>query len=218
MGDAVQKRSSAGEKPKRVKLTRAEKAKRIKEALFNAAAQVVGEVGYLNAMILMITSKAEVANGTFYNYFESRQDLFDQLLPELGREMLTFIGDRSREGTDEVDLERKRLLGFFGFLRKHPEFYRILYEAEVFAPAAFDQHTDLVQKRYVGVLKRALRAGEIVGYEARDLDIIALILMGARQYLAMRYGPQTGGGGELPDWAVETYTKFVAGGLRAIAE
>lgn len=208
-------RKVRGKKPK---LTRAQKAEQIKAALFEAAVKVVGEHGYLNAMIVMITSQANVANGTFYNYFETRQDLFDQLLPRLGREMLTFIGDRSRDGADEFEREQQRLLAFFEYLRERPEFYRILYEAEVFAPAAFEEHTRLVQDRYVHLLERALKAGDICGYAPRELEAIVLILMGARYYMAMRYGPQDGGGGRLPDAVVRTYSKFIAGGLRALQE
>ncbi|HKT72053.1 MAG TPA: TetR/AcrR family transcriptional regulator [Steroidobacteraceae bacterium] len=203
---------------KKPKLTRAQKAERIKSALFEAAAKAVGAHGYLNAMIQKITSQADVANGTFYNYFETRQELFDQLLPHLGREMLTFIGDRSRDGAGEFERERKRLLAFFEFLRERPEFYRILYEAEVFAPAAFEEHEKLVQKRYLRLLERALEAGEITGYTPRELEAVVLILMGARHYMAMRYGPHNGRDGKLPDYVIKAYSKFIARGLRAAQE
>lgn len=139
MEPALRKKRNAATPPtlkraaKKPKLTRAEKADMIRNDLFHAAAEVVGEHGYLNAMILMITQKARVANGTFYNYFESRQDLFDQLLPGLGREMLQFIAERSATGADEFEREVQRFAAFFDYLDKYPEFYRILYEAEVFA-------------------------------------------------------------------------------------
>ena len=202
--------------PKR-KLTRAEKSEKIRNDLFHAAAKVVGEQGYLNAMILMITQEANVANGTFYNYFESRQDLFDQILPKLGREMLEFIADRSREGEDEFDRELKRLAAYFDYLNETPEFYRVLYEAEVFAPAAFETHTEQVLKGYAGLLRRALNAREITGYKSHELDILALILMGARYYLAMNYRRKDGTV-EVPDWVAKTYEKFIRGGLLAISE
>jgi hypothetical protein len=64
--------------------TRAERAERVRDALFEAAAEVVGKYGYVGASISRITAKAKVAQGTFYNYFESRQHLLDQLLPVLG--------------------------------------------------------------------------------------------------------------------------------------
>jgi AcrR family transcriptional regulator len=203
---------------KKRKLTRAEKADMIRNDLFHAAAKVVGEQGYLNAMILMITQKARVANGTFYNYFESRQDLFDQLLPGLGREMLQFIAERSATGANEFEREAQRFAAFFEYLRKYPEFYRILYEAEVFAPTAFDAHTAQVTKGYVGLLRKALNAGEITGYSSKEVDVLALILMGARYYIAMHFRRQEDGEVYLPEWVGATYKKFIMGGLRAIAE
>lgn len=204
--------------PKKPKLTRAEKADMIRNDLFHAAAEVVGEHGYLNAMILMITQKARVANGTFYNYFESRQDLFDQLLPGLGREMLQFIAERSTSGVNEFERETQRFAAFFEYLSRYPEFYRILYEAEVFAPTAFDTHTAQVTKGYAGVLRKALNAGEITGYSSKEVEVLALILMGARYYIAMYFRRQEDGEVYLPDWVGATYKKFIMGGLRAIAE
>jgi AcrR family transcriptional regulator len=205
-------------RPRGPKLTRAQKSEQIKAALFEAAGKIVAERGYLNAMIQMITARANVANGTFYNYFDSQQDLFDQLLPRLGREMLTFIGERSQGGIDEVDKERRRMLAFFEFLQERPEFYRVLYEAEVFAPAAFEQHMSLVTRRYLALLERAARGGHIKGYSSQELEVIVLILMGARQYMAMAFGAQNGGDAELPEWAIGAYIKFIAGGFRALAE
>ena len=68
-------------KSKRVKLTRVEKSEETRKALFDAAAKIVGKHGYEGASIARITSRAKVAQGTFYNYFTTRQDLLDQLLP-----------------------------------------------------------------------------------------------------------------------------------------
>jgi AcrR family transcriptional regulator len=201
----------------KAKLTRAEKSDKIANDLFHAAAEVVGEHGYLDAMIINITQKARVANGTFYNYFESRQDLFDQMLPRLGREMLQFIAERSAKGANEFEREVQRFAAFFEYLDKYPEFYRILYEAEVFAPTAFKTHDAQVIKGYTGLLRKALNAGEITGYSSKELVVLALILMGARHYIAMYFRRQDGEC-HLPEWVAATYRKFIMGGLRAIAE
>lgn len=205
-------------KAQKVKLTRAEKSEKIRNDLFHAAAKVVGEEGYLNAMILMITQKARVANGTFYNYFESQQDLFDQLLPRLGREMLQFIAERSAAGPNEFERETQRFTAFFEYLDKYPEFYRILYEAEVFAPTAFEAHYAQVTKGFASILRKALNVGAISGYSSEELDVLALILMGARHYIAMHFRNKEDGEVHLPEWVAGTYRKFIMGGLRAIAE
>jgi len=40
------------------------------------AEEVFGEKGYFNASIVDITQKPKVAQGTFYNYFPSKQSIF----------------------------------------------------------------------------------------------------------------------------------------------
>ena len=77
------------------KLTRAERNDEVKKRLFDAAAKVVGRLGYAEASVARITELAEVAQGTFYNHFENRQELLDQLLPTIGLQMVDFIAERA---------------------------------------------------------------------------------------------------------------------------
>ena len=116
------------------KLTRAAKQNYIRAALLEAAAKVVGEVGYSAAMVSTITRRVGVAQGTFYNYFKSRQDLFDQLLPSMSNQMLAFINERSSHASHDTDREKLRFEAYFAYLIERPEFYRILYESELSRP------------------------------------------------------------------------------------
>lgn len=194
-------------------LKRAEKKELVRAALFDAAAKLVGEVGYAETMVAMITARAGVANGTFYNYFESRQDMFNQLLPALGREMLDFISHQDSNSNDEAQREEARFRAFFEFLNKRPEFYRILYEAEVFAPRAFQEHTEMVASGYTRVLGRGLSRGGLRHVTPKQVEAIAWILMGARHYLAMRYCRGRAQGGKLPEAVVETFMTLVSKGV-----
>lgn len=200
-------------RPPRPKVSRAEKHDQIRTALFDAAVKVVGAEGYSAAMVSAITARAGVAQGTFYNYFESRQDLFDQLLPRLSAEMLDFIKARSAGEPNEVERERRGFRAFFEFLLLYPEFYRILYESELFAPEAYQRHLDVVAKGYVRVLTRAQDKGELKPYDPREIEAIALILMGSREYLCMRYARAGGEIVALPDFVVDAYMKLVTGGI-----
>lgn len=195
------------------KLSRAQKHEQIRKALLQAAAKVVGAEGYSAAMVSAITARAGVAQGTFYNYFATRQDLFDQLLPGLTGEMLEFIKVKSAAQASDVERERKRFKAFFEFLLLRPEFYRILYESELFAPEAYHRHLAIVGQGYTRVLRRAGVAGEIKPFNARELEAIAFILMGAREYLCMRYARSDREIVDLPDFVIEAYMKLVTGGL-----
>ena len=199
------------------KLTRAEKSQKIKDDLFHAAAKVVGELGYSNAMVSKITAEAKVAQGTFYSHFESQQDLFDQLLPALGVELLGFI--RARVGGAHTALERERrsFLAFFEFLKLKPEFYRILYEAEMFAPQAFRIHMERIGEAYVRTLEWEAARGQMKVSGRDETQALAYTLMGARHYLCMHFARRNGTIIDLPDWVVGVYMGLVAEGVYADA-
>src|SRR3546814_5250161 len=77
---------------------RVEKSELVRETLLWATAEVVGEVGYAAASITRITQKAGVAQGTFYNYFATRQEILDTLLPDVGEKMRQHIRERALGG------------------------------------------------------------------------------------------------------------------------
>jgi AcrR family transcriptional regulator len=196
--------------------TRAERSESTLRALFDAAAEVVGEVGYADASIARITGRAGVAQGTFYNYFASRQDLFDRLLPRLGETMLDYIKAQVDPGLRGAERELERMRAYLRLLEEHPAFYRILYEAETLAPAAHARHMETIAGGFVRSLRRSLDRGEMPdGFEERDLEPIVYVLLAARAYLSMRYGAGRDGGegGSVPDWVVRAYGKLVRHGL-----
>jgi len=200
-------------RPKRNGMRRADKLAATRSKLMRAVTEIVGEEGYGNASVAKITARARVAQGTFYNYFKSQQDLFDRLLPELGTQLLDRI--RNRVASLPVDLKREEIgfRAFFDFLADTPEFYRVLNEAETFSPKAFRDHMNNMIQGYLRALRRSQRQGALPGYSTEDLEAVVCILLGARNYLSYHYMIRTGHIGPAPDWMVRAYMKFVAGGL-----
>jgi AcrR family transcriptional regulator len=194
---------------------RAENSIRNRRALLQAAAEVVAEFGYADASIARITQRAGLAQGTFYLYFASRQELFDQLLPEVGRALLDFLGSRVKGARDVFDIEERAFRASFEYLAANPGFYRILNEAEVAAPKAFEEHFRNVARRYLTVLKRARADGALRGYEDRQVEVIVYMLMGARSYINLRFA-KNAKGRRLPEWITDAYIKFVRAGFAAI--
>jgi AcrR family transcriptional regulator len=173
----------------------------------------VGRYGYAGASIARITMAANVAQGTFYNYFGSRDALFAHLLPEIGRLMIDEIGAKVREHKRLADREEARIRGYLDFLRTHPGFYRVLREAETFAPEAHREHMANMVAGYT----RALRAErERAGAPALPdplIEKIVYMLLGARDYLAMRYQADGSQAIAADDETVATYMRAIRGGL-----
>lgn len=195
---------------------RSEKSELIRTALLKAAAEVVGEVGYAEASVTRITQKAGVAQGTFYNYFETRQDILDALLPALGANMQRHIKNSAGGGHSFAELEKSGFLAFFSFLEQEPHFFRILNEAESFAPKGHKAHFDAVVRQYMHFLEHSHRQGQFPRFELEELEPIVLILMAARSYLAMRYAYGDNQHKELPPHIAESYLKFVRYGLEGV--
>lgn len=195
------------------KLSRAERNEATQRRLFEAATKVVGKYGYAEASVARITSLAGVAQGTFYNYFESRQELLDQLLPTIGLDLLKFIRARTAEATPAAQREISGFRAFFEFLLEVPEFQRILNEAEFFAPAGYQQHLENIAKPFVRLLQQARSRAEIVDYSDEEFEALVHMFMGARGYLSLRYAYPAGVASPVPDHVVTAYEKLITRGL-----
>jgi AcrR family transcriptional regulator len=194
------------------KLNRVERNAWTKRKIFDAATMIVGKYGYAEASVARITEQAGVAQGTFYNHFESRQQLLDQLLPKIGVDMVRFI--RERTGTAHAARQEiERFGAFFDFIREVPEFLRILNEAEFFAPTGYQKHLDNVSTAYVRILRRARQAGAIEGFSDEEFEAIVHMFMGARGYLSRRYSYAESTVTAVPDHVISAYEKLITRGL-----
>lgn len=194
-------------------MRRADKQQETRRRLIDAAAKIVGTEGYAGASVAKITALADVAQGTFYNYFASQQDLFDHLLPELGGELLDVIRERVAGISESLEREEIGFRAFFDFLAERPEFYRILNEAETFSPKAFHDHMRNMADGYLRAMHRSREKAELPGFEERELEVIVYVLMAARLYLAYRFFHRDGHASPPPDWVAGGYMKFVSGGM-----
>lgn len=166
---------------------REQKARETKEAIFAAAAKVVGRVGYAKASMAAIAAEAGVSYGRIYLYFENQQDLFNKLLPHIGEEMLHYIAECTREGKSTAERERLGLLANFHYLTTHPELHRVLNEAAFFAPDSYRAYFRRMVEGYKRSLQRGIQNGELRPYGEAETETLALMFIGAREYIVQRY-------------------------------
>jgi AcrR family transcriptional regulator len=207
-------RSSASTSLIQVKLSRGDKQEQTRRALMEAAIAVVSEEGYAAATVQKMTRRADIANGTFYNYFKNQQDIFDQLLPFLGERLVAHVRAKIDPGLTGSARERARFIAYFDFCRRNPGFLRILNEAEVFAPAAYHRHVRSMYEGYLKSLQRSKARREISDYKDDDLGPMVFMLMGIRSYMTMLYQYKYI---ERSTYSVEAladiYERFVSSGL-----
>ncbi len=98
-----------------------------REAILDAARRLFWARGYERATMPQIADAAEVAPGTLYLYFPSKEALYTELLVE-GYERLA---ERLRQAVraDASPREQGEALtdGFLSFAREHPEYFDIIF-------------------------------------------------------------------------------------------
>ena len=188
------------------------KSEQTRQRVLLAAAKVVGSMGYAKASITRITSEAKLAAGGFYYYFKTRDELFSELLPALGQEMVAFIPERLHGAPWGIEREVRGFAAYLDFMREKPEFYRVFSEAYVYAPKAYKKHFRTVVDNYCA----ALRIQGLKGYldvAESDLPMLAYFLIGVRNYVSQSH-MERGAGSKLPvDRTIDLYRKLLMGSV-----
>ena len=108
--------------------------------LLAAAEDVFTELGYHEASIVKITEAAGVAQGTFYLYFGSKQDVFEEVVLDLNRRVRHYVNEAAKEGTTRLEREVLGFRAYFRFAAENPALYRVMRQAEFVAPDALKLH------------------------------------------------------------------------------
>ena len=167
------------------KAPRTERGRRTVRKLLEAAAQEFGQRGFHDAAITGITQRAGVALGTFYTYFESKEELFRALVRDMSQATRAHVAEAVRGAPDRLAAERTGLAAFIAFTRKHPELYRIIEEAQFVAEDVYRQHYLTFVEGYRRNLAAARERGQIS--DGPD-ELRAWALIGMSVFLGMRYG------------------------------
>lgn len=155
-----------------------------KERLLRAAEQVFADLGYHDASIVKITEAAGVAMGTFYLYFPSKLDVFEELVADLNTRVRQAMSAASAGAPDRLAAERAGFRAFFEFTAKHPGLYRVIRQAEFVSPRAMRSHYEKIIGGYANGLRRAVDRGEIAPV---DPDVTAWALMGMGELIGLRW-------------------------------
>lgn len=168
-----------------------------REKLLQAAEAEFGERGFADASIASITQRAGVALGTFYVYFESKEEIFRALVTYMGELTRQWIVERVGEAPDRITAERRGIEAFIEFVREHRNLYRVVSMAQFVAEDAFHEYYKVFADAYRENLERAQGRDEI---RDGDCEIWAWALIGMNVFLGMRFA----------DWAEDRSPEEIA--------
>ncbi len=186
---------------------------RTRAALVTAARTVFERDGYLNARLTDITAEANVATGSFYTYFASKEEIFAAVLAEVQEEMLHPHVREMTDSDDPIALIEAGNRAYLLAYRRNAKLMRLLEQVANID----DEVRELRRRRGEAFAERNART--IRDLQARGLadpDVDPLLAASALSAMVGRMAYSTYVIGD--DWGLEelvaTLTRLWANALR----
>ncbi|HEU4756305.1 MAG TPA: TetR/AcrR family transcriptional regulator [Agromyces sp.] len=189
---------------------RTARGEKTRRKLLEAAEHVFSEHGYAEASVSRITDRAGVGQGTFYLYFDSKLQLFEELVEDLNQRVRHAMSEGAAGATTRLEAERAGFAAFFRFTAEHPALYRVVREAEFVSPDALRLHYTRIVEGYIDGLRQAQLDGDI-----GDIDptVAAWALMGIGELIGMRWVLWDETTSAVPDHVLDEMMRFIGGAL-----
>jgi AcrR family transcriptional regulator len=155
-----------------------------REQLLRSAEKVIGKKGFAGASIADITRDSGTALGTFYLYFSSKEQVFRELVVEMGNHTRRVMSEAVTGAPGRLEAERLGLRAFLSFVAERPSLYRIVEEARFVDADAYQAYFTSFADAYRGQLERAMAKGEM---RPGDAEVRAWALMGIAKTLGDRF-------------------------------
>jgi len=156
--------------------------------ILNAAREEFGSRGFSDSSIVGITSRAKVALGTFYTYFDSKDALFAALVRDMSARVREAVAPAMEGASDALDTEARALAAYLRFVAGHKEVYRIIDEAEFVDPEGFRLHYESTAERIAARLAAGSARGDLSEADPLALEVRAWAVMGINVFLGLRFG------------------------------
>ena len=160
------------------------RGERTRRKLLESAERIFAELGYHEASIVKITEAAGVGQGTFYLYFSSKKQVFEEVVLDLNSRVRHAMTEAAEKGTTRSERELLGFGAFFRFTADHPALYRIIRQAEFVSPETLVAHYERLMRPYAVGLEQAMEAGEVA---EGDPEVLAWSLMGIGELVGMRW-------------------------------
>ena len=147
-------------------MTGKKKRERTRGVLLDSAISVFASKGFGATRILDITNHADLANGTFYNYYQDKDELLHDVVTGVGIEVARRINDEMEDlthGPTRVALATARLLQI---ARHEPEWLDVLLEGIFIVPK--------MQAAIIQYLKQDLEMGIEQGHFTININLLLI--------------------------------------------
>jgi TetR/AcrR family fatty acid metabolism transcriptional regulator len=160
-----------------------------KESIIRAAIEAFSKKDFKTASISEIAQKAGVANGTIYQYFKDKEDLFFSIPIEKTNEFRSQLELHLEGISGAFNKIRKFVWYFLFFFKTNPEYGRILMLEMRVSKSFVKTKAYGFLKQSVSQVKNIIIEGQNEGIIRKDTDIYILrhLILGTLEHMVSRW-------------------------------
>jgi AcrR family transcriptional regulator len=150
--------------------------------IIKTAKKLFSQKGFHGTSINSIISSSKIAAGTFYQYFNSKKELYFYLVKDYRSKILKTIHDATLNYSTRYEIEYHGIKAYLDFVKKDPLAYQIIWESLFVQKDYFFNYYNSFADSYY---KRLSATNEIV--ENIDLSVLSYVLIGISNFVGIQY-------------------------------
>jgi TetR/AcrR family transcriptional regulator, fatty acid metabolism regulator protein len=160
-----------------------------RQQILQAAIEIFGRNNFDDTSISEIARRAGVAEGTIYQYFKNKQDLFFSIPREKTKAFSTQLDLNLKGVTDAREKIKKFAWYYLHFFRTNPDYARSLMLEMRVSKAFARSGSYKAIKRFMNQALAILKEGQEQGVIRQDLDLYLTrhLLLGTLEHVVTRW-------------------------------
>jgi TetR/AcrR family fatty acid metabolism transcriptional regulator len=160
-----------------------------RESIIKAAIEAFSKKDFKTASISEIAEKAGVADGTIYQYFKNKEDLFFSIPVEKTNEFRSQLELHLQGISGTFNKLRKFVWYFLYFFKTNPEYGRILMLEMRVSKSFVKTETYDFLKQSVSRVMDIIKEGQNEGVIRQDTDVFILrhLILGTLEHMVTRW-------------------------------
>lgn len=160
-----------------------------RKQIIQAAAEVFGNSNFQNAIISEIAQKANVAEGTLYQYFKNKEDLFFSIPAQKTEEFCEEFNLHLQGIHDVFSKVRKLIWYYLYFFKTNPAYARSLMLEMRVSKGFIRSETYGRIKAFTDTVLEIIKEGQEEGRFRNDVGVYAIreLILGVLEYRVTRW-------------------------------
>jgi TetR/AcrR family transcriptional regulator, fatty acid metabolism regulator protein len=160
-----------------------------RQQIIQSATEVFGKSNFQNASISEIAQKANVAEGTIYQYFKNKEDLFFSIPAQRTEEFCEELNLHLQGIDDAVNRIRKLIWYYLYFFKKNQDYARTLMLEMRVSKSFITSKTHDAIRQFTDKVLEIIKEGQEEGSIRKDADIYIIreLVLGVLEHRVTRW-------------------------------